>query len=60
VRLLCDRIVVMRGGEIVEQGTAEQVMDAPRSDYTRSLLDAVPRPPSDAGPPVLPPRAVSL
>jgi len=46
VRLLCDRIVVMRGGEIVEQGPAERVMTAPASDYTRSLLDAAPKPPA--------------
>ncbi|MEQ9335512.1 ABC transporter ATP-binding protein [Thalassobaculum sp.] len=45
VRLLCDRIVVMRGGEIVEQGASERVMTAPASDYTRSLLAAVPTPP---------------
>jgi len=45
VRLLCDRIVVMRGGAIVEQGPAEQVMTAPQSDYTRSLLAAAPVPP---------------
>ncbi|MEQ8816148.1 MAG: ABC transporter ATP-binding protein [Thalassobaculum sp.] len=45
VRLLCDRIVVMRGGEIVEQGPSERVMTAPASDYTRSLLAAVPTPP---------------
>ncbi|SMF55541.1 peptide/nickel transport system ATP-binding protein [Tistlia consotensis] len=61
VRLLCDRIVVMRGGEVVEQGPAEQVMGAPASDYTRSLLEAAPRPPSgEAGSRGLPPRAVPL
>ena len=61
VRLLCDRILVMRAGEIVEQGTAEQVMTSPASDYTRSLLDAVPVPPAYDGSAVAsPPRATAL
>ncbi len=46
VRLLCDHVVVMRGGEIVEQGAAADVMGAPSHDYTRSLLEAAPNPPS--------------
>src|SRR5215472_16774137 len=45
VRLLCDRVIVMRAGRIVEQGTAEAVMAAPQSDYTRELIDAIPHPP---------------
>ena len=45
VRLLCDRIIVMRAGAIVEEGATEQVMSAPRADYTRELLAAVPHPP---------------
>ena len=46
VRLLCDHVVVMRDGEIVEQGPAEQVMTAPASAYTRALLAAAPKPPA--------------
>jgi peptide/nickel transport system ATP-binding protein len=45
VRLLCDRVIVMRSGTIVEQGPTERVMTAPEADYTRELLSAVPHPP---------------
>jgi glutathione transport system ATP-binding protein len=40
---LADRVVVMRRGEKVEEGPAEQIFAAPRHPYTRALLDAVPR-----------------
>ena len=43
VRHMSDRIAVMLDGRIVEEGTAEQVIDAPRNAYTRTLLAAVPR-----------------
>lgn len=45
VRLLCDRVIVMRAGQIVEEGTAEEVLGAPKADYTRELLTAIPHPP---------------
>ncbi|WP_394171212.1 dipeptide ABC transporter ATP-binding protein [Saccharospirillum alexandrii] len=45
VRLLCDEVIVMQDGEIVEAGPAEQVMTAPAHPYTRALLSAAPRPP---------------
>jgi peptide/nickel transport system ATP-binding protein len=45
VRLLCDRVIVMRAGQIVEQGAAERVMAAPEAEYTRDLLAAIPHPP---------------
>jgi peptide/nickel transport system ATP-binding protein len=39
---VCDRIAVMRWGEIVEQGFTADVFADPRHDYTRTLLDSVP------------------
>ncbi|ONI86705.1 peptide ABC transporter ATP-binding protein [Saccharothrix sp. ALI-22-I] len=40
---IADRVAVMYQGELVEQGTVEQVLLAPRHDYTRTLLAAVPQ-----------------
>jgi peptide/nickel transport system ATP-binding protein len=45
VRLLCDRVVVMRAGQIVEQGKTDQVLFSPIAEYTRELLAAIPHPP---------------
>jgi len=44
VRLLCDRVIVMRAGRIVEQGPTAQILVSPQAQYTRDLLAAVPHP----------------
>jgi peptide/nickel transport system ATP-binding protein len=45
VRLLCDRVIVMRAGRIVEQGSSERVLGDPKDAYTKELLTAIPHPP---------------
>jgi peptide/nickel transport system ATP-binding protein len=40
---LCDRIVVMRAGRIVEEGRAVDVLSSPEHEYTRALVAAVPK-----------------
>ena len=42
VRQLCHRVIVMRQGEIVETGTADEVFLHPHEDYTKMLIDAIP------------------
>jgi len=55
VARMCDRVIVMRHGEIVEQGSADDIFYAPKADYTKMLLNAVPRidEPDRPGRPVL-------
>ncbi len=40
---LADRVCVMKDGAYVEEGSAVDIFGAPKSDYTRALLDAIPR-----------------
>lgn len=40
---LCDRVAIMRSGQVIEQGRTQEVIAAPQQDYTRELLAAVPR-----------------
>ncbi|MHB2167349.1 dipeptide ABC transporter ATP-binding protein [Alsobacter sp. R-9] len=42
VRYLCSRVLVMRSGEVVEEGPVAQVLGAPRHPYTQALVAAVP------------------
>jgi len=43
VRMLCDRVVVMYLGKIVEQGTTGQLFHSPAHPYTRALIRSIPR-----------------
>ena len=49
VRAICDRVVVMLHGEVVETGTCEAVFAEPRHAYTRALIDAIPLPEVEPG-----------
>ncbi len=42
VNFISDRIIVLKDGEIVEQGSCDEIIYHPKSDYTKSLLAAVP------------------
>jgi peptide/nickel transport system ATP-binding protein len=42
VRHLCSRVLVMYGGEIVEEGAVEKVFADPQHAHTRALLSSVP------------------
>ena len=42
VRAIADEVVVMQAGRVVEAGSKDEVLDAPRTDYTRLLLSSVP------------------
>ena len=41
VRLLADRLMVMQGGQVVEQGLTDQVLDDPQHGYTQLLVSSV-------------------
>ena len=40
VKYFCDRLVVLKQGEMVETGISEEVFRSPRSEYTKSLIEA--------------------
>ena len=42
VRMMCDDLVVLQNGQVVEAGPSAQVFASPQAAYTRALLDAVP------------------
>jgi putative phosphonate transport system ATP-binding protein len=41
VRMLCDRLLVMQGGEVVEEGLTDQVLDDPQHAYTQLLVSSI-------------------
>ena len=48
VRLLCDRVIVMNTGRIVEEGSSEKILSDPKMAYTQSLVAAIPHFRTDA------------
>jgi oligopeptide/dipeptide ABC transporter ATP-binding protein len=56
---LADRVLVMHGGELKEQGDVRDVFYRPQHEYTRMLLNAVPRLDSAPPPPSLPERGAA-
>ena len=43
IRTMCERILVMKDGKIVEEGTSDDIFHNPQSGYCRSLVSAIPR-----------------
>ena len=43
VKQLCERVLVMKGGYVVETGTTKEVFEHPKEEYTRQLIDAIPK-----------------
>ncbi|MDG1326324.1 MAG: dipeptide ABC transporter ATP-binding protein [Opitutales bacterium] len=43
VKFMSDNMIVMKNGQVMENGNAEEVYKNPRSAYTRELLDAIPK-----------------
>ena len=43
VRFISDEVLVMKDGVVVEQAGTEQILSAPREEYTKRLLAAIPR-----------------
>jgi peptide/nickel transport system ATP-binding protein len=42
VHNICDRILIMQRGKIVESGTASEIFNEPKEAYTRQLMEAIP------------------
>jgi len=45
VALLCERLIVLEKGKIVEQGETQEILSNPQHAYTRKLLTSLPRMP---------------
>jgi ABC-type oligopeptide transport system ATPase subunit len=48
IRHFCDRIIIMRSGEVVEVGKTAETFRAPKSEFTKALIAAIPLPEPDA------------
>lgn len=51
VRLMCERVLIMRHGQVVETGETARVLASPQSDYGRRLLASIPKLPAGKPPP---------
>jgi peptide/nickel transport system ATP-binding protein len=49
VRVLCDDVAILHRGEVVEYGPVARIFSAPRDEYTRQLLSAIPLPDVEPG-----------
>lgn len=47
VRAVTDRVLVMQGGKIIEEGRTDEIFDYPEQEYTKKLLEAAPRIPGE-------------
>jgi peptide/nickel transport system ATP-binding protein len=47
IRAVCDRVIVLKDGRVVEEGACETVFAAPKAAYTRMLINAIPLPEID-------------
>ena len=43
VRKLCDRVLVMQKGRVLEEGMTEELFAAPKTEYTKELLESIPQ-----------------
>ena len=43
VRKLCERVLVMQNGYLVEQGRVEEIFEHPKEEYTKLLIEAIPK-----------------
>ena len=41
ISCLCDRIMILKQGRVVEEGKTRQIIDTPREEYTRRLIGSV-------------------
>ena len=41
VRSICSRVMVMKDGNVVEEGRSDQIIGAPRQEYTKKLISSV-------------------
>ncbi|MDU6495581.1 MAG: ABC transporter ATP-binding protein, partial [Bradyrhizobium sp.] len=49
IRVLCDEVAILRGGEVVEHGPVGRIFSHPQHAYTRQLLAAIPLPDVEPG-----------